>query len=156
MQEVACSNHVTPTMPKKIIFSRKRLESIVKSSKSLSECSRKLGFKSRSSSVVVRNSIDGLGISRTHFVEGCHKRPNSYYLANSKKVCGKRLRKLLLAEGVEYKCKLCGNPGSWAGRPLRLQVDHINGDTQNNTLENLRWLCPNCHDQTPTWGKRKK
>ncbi|GAB7048084.1 HNH endonuclease signature motif containing protein [Catenuloplanes indicus] len=44
----------------------------------------------------------------------------------------------------------------WQGRPLKLHVDHIDGDFLNNTAENLRFLCPNCHSQTATYANRKR
>ena len=40
----------------------------------------------------------------------------------------------------------------WRGKELRLEIDHIDGSRFNNTLENLRILCPNCHSQTETYG----
>ena len=52
---------------------------------------------------------------------------------------------------TEYKCSCC-EINSWQGKPLTLQIDHIDGDNSNNDLSNLRYLCPNCHTQTPTWG----
>lgn len=55
---------------------------------------------------------------------------------------------------MEYKCACCGNTGEWNGRPLVLQLDHINGDNCDNRLENLRFLCPNCHSQTDTFAGR--
>lgn len=63
-----------------------------------------------------------------------------------------RRRKLL-----EYKCVACGNVGEWQGQSLVLHLDHENGDRTDCRLENLRWLCPNCHSQTPTYcGKARK
>lgn len=46
----------------------------------------------------------------------------------------------------------CGIGEIWNDKPLRLQIDHIDGDRTNNKKENLQWLCPNCHTQTDTWG----
>ncbi len=50
------------------------------------------------------------------------------------------------------ECEKCGNTGEWQGQKLKLQVDHKNGDGRDHRLENLRFLCPNCHCQTETWG----
>ena len=55
-----------------------------------------------------------------------------------------------------YKCQLCGNDGTYNGKPLALQLDHIDGKASNNDPKNLRLLCPNCHSQTETFGARNK
>lgn len=56
------------------------------------------------------------------------------------------LRKRLLVER-DYTCEACGIGNEYNGKPLSLELDHIDG---NNKIENLRILCPNCHSQTPT------
>jgi transposase-like protein len=72
-----------------------------------------------------------------------------------------RLRRALEAKGVPYACAECGNHGSWRGRSITLQIDHISGDWLDNRLGNLRFLCPNCcpncHAATATWcsGNRR-
>jgi hypothetical protein len=64
------------------------------------------------------------------------------------------LKKRLVEEGLlPWRCALCGLD-AWRGRPLVLQLDHINGDRRDNRLENLRLLCPNCHSQTATFAGR--
>lgn len=51
------------------------------------------------------------------------------------------------------KCMWCGIPDIWNGKPLKFDLDHIDGDHTNNDRGNLRLLCPNCHSQTPTYKK---
>jgi hypothetical protein len=51
---------------------------------------------------------------------------------------------------------VCDNSGIHCGLPLVLQLDHINGVHNDNRIENLRWLCPNCHTQTHTFAGRKR
>ena len=57
---------------------------------------------------------------------------------------------------MEYKCAICGNEGEWLGKPLTLQLDHIDGNHTNHSLNNLRFLCPNCHTQTATYGSKSR
>ena len=52
------------------------------------------------------------------------------------------------------KCSECQQLPIWNGKSLVLQLDHINGNRQDNRLENLRWLCPNCHTQTSNFSGR--
>lgn len=66
-------------------------------------------------------------------------------------------RYLLRYELIDYGCELCANPGAWQDKKLSLQLDHKDGVRNNHHLENLRWLCPNCHSQTDTFaGKSNK
>lgn len=67
------------------------------------------------------------------------------------------LRKRLIAEGFkENVCECCGIKAEWNGMPLTLQLDHINGNSFDNSLENLRILCPNCHTQTETHSGKNR
>jgi 5-methylcytosine-specific restriction endonuclease McrA len=67
----------------------------------------------------------------------------------------KQVRAYILRHNIlEYKCAECGLE-DWLGKPIALDLDHINGVNNDYRLDNLRFLCPNCHRQTDTWGNRK-
>jgi predicted RNA-binding Zn-ribbon protein involved in translation (DUF1610 family) len=61
---------------------------------------------------------------------------------------------VLHESGVPYVCEVCGIEAEWNGKPIVLHVVHISGDWLDNRKENLRFLCPNCHSQTPTFAGR--
>jgi hypothetical protein len=64
------------------------------------------------------------------------------------------LRARILKAGLkEERCERCGLD-EWRGEPLRVTLHHVNGDPYDNRLENLSFLCPNCHSQTPNFGGR--
>ena len=66
-----------------------------------------------------------------------------------------KLKKRLIEAGLkEDICEKCGNTGEWQGKPLTLQVHHINGNHRDNRIENLQILCPNCHTQTENYGSK--
>ena len=62
------------------------------------------------------------------------------------------LRKRVLSDGwLPYTCRDCNIKDIWNGKPLTLEIEHINGINDDHRKENLTWLCPNCHSQTPTF-----
>lgn len=65
----------------------------------------------------------------------------------------RQMRRKLLREGTEYRCVICGIT-EWCEKRISLEVDHMDGNTTNNDIPNIRLLCPNCHSQTPTWRGR--
>lgn len=62
--------------------------------------------------------------------------------------------KQVLLEERGHQCQKCLNT-EWLGKPITIELEHIDGDNLNNVKENLQLLCPNCHSQTTTWRRRK-
>ena len=62
--------------------------------------------------------------------------------------------KKYLTEKFGEKCAECDTTALWNNKPLVLQLDHIDGNSDNNSLMNLRLLCPNCHSQTENFGSK--
>lgn len=85
------------------------------------------------------------------------KKKDPQLLFLKKKRLGRHgLLEALAAIDREYKCEKCDTPPIWQGEKLTIQIDHIDGDRCNNDPSNLRFLCPNCHSQTETYGFRGK
>jgi len=91
-----------------------------------------------------------------HFYRSTHRRSDAEIFREDSLVASTQLRRAARRQLLPFRCSLCGNDGEWKGRPLTLQLDHANGRYNDNRLENLCWLCPNCHSQTPTFAGRGK
>lgn len=145
-------------------YSKEDLEEAVSKSTSFSGVLRELNAgTSGSSHQWIKNRIISLGIDYSHFThrgqnsgsktrkspeeilvllpDGA-RRPRRYHLLYA-----------MLSKGLKYECAMDGCPSPkpvWRGKELPLEIDHIDGNWRNNLLNNLRFLCPNCHHQTET------
>lgn len=147
-------------------LSKEQLQNVLSSTGSLGETISKLGLAvcgAHYKSLSNRITEEGLDISHfstkrftlhaqaftTHKLEDMLTENSTFSRGNIKK-------RLLRAGVLVYKCSCCGNDGTWQNKKLTLQLDHINGIRDDNRLENLRLLCPNCHSQTHTYAGRSK
>ena len=145
-------------------YTREVLEPIVAQSISVADVVRQLGLRPNGGAhshlcrVIKKLDLDTSHFRRTN--PGARRRRLSaeeILIAN--RLEGRRekpplLRRALVEIGVPYVCAMCGNDGTWMGVPLTLEIDHIDGDLFNNSPSNLRFLCPNCHRQTPNFAGR--
>jgi hypothetical protein len=85
------------------------------------------------------------------------KEPITNILIKNRPFSSYHLKRRLFNEGYKKKiCECCGL-SMWNGKPIPLELNHINGDNVDNRIENLEIICPNCHAQTPHYrGKSKK
>lgn len=68
----------------------------------------------------------------------------------------RKLKLRLIQEGIKHnKCEMCG-VDKWNDKELVCELDHIDGNSSNHLLSNLRILCPNCHSQTDTFRYKKR
>jgi len=57
---------------------------------------------------------------------------------------------------LEYRCSCCGIGPEWNDKPLVLQLEHKNGVNDDHRIDNLDFLCPNCHTQTSTYAAKNR
>ena len=80
----------------------------------------------------------------------------SDYLSNKVPMQSDKLKIRLINEGyLEPTCDICRRT-YWVGEAIPLQLDHVNGNNDDNSLDNLRLLCPNCHAQTPQYRLKEE
>lgn len=140
------------------------LQAAVTVSRNLSQVLVSLGLQiAGGSAATLRKHIRRLGLSTDHFTGSARlsgelhpsATSNTAMFTENSAVTRSSIRKRLVRENIlPYRCDICQNTGQHFGQPLVLQLDHVNGVKNDNRLENLRWLCPNCHSQTPTFAGR--
>jgi hypothetical protein len=154
--------------PSKSKYTRELMEPIVRESVSYYEVFKRLGLKpTGSANSRIREIVARLRLDTSHFLGrsancGDRKRGGPDKLDwqdvlvfdrfSGRKEKASILRRALVESGVAEECEECRCGPSWNGKPLRLQVDHRNGNCLDNRPGNPRFLCPNCHSQTETFG----
>ena len=138
-------------------FSMEELEQKVKEANSFRDLTLRLGYHSDSGNGyrTVRDRIRQYGFDTSHFYSKTNTKrtPEDIFVENSTANQSVLRRWYVKGNYSEYKCAICGLPAEWQGKPLVLTLDHINGKHRDDRLENLRWICPNCDRQLPTYSR---
>lgn len=161
-------------MPRSSKYTKELLEPIVRESFSTAEMLKKLGLRLTGGNYrQIQQRVKAFELDTKHFLgQGWSKGSTQESNSSVAKVTrantisdaevfkkhstyppsklGARLKKL---KGF-YLCEMCSLE-TWRGLPITLHVDHFDGDISNNEVTNLRFLCPNCHQQTSSWGRSK-
>ena len=144
-------------------YSKEILQEVVSTSKSVSESLRKLNLSPNGGMhQYITKLIKKFDINTSHFLG---RRSNLGKVTNRRKdaesilVYGEtrrekthQLKRAMLEKGIPHICSQCKIDAKYNGKELTLQIDHVNGNWKDNNLENLRFMCPNCHSQTETFG----
>jgi len=115
----------------------------------------------------LKNRLDHDNIDYSHIIQGKSSNKNRKFFVNKIPLIdvlvenssynrGRLKNRLINQNLLENKCSGCGLDPFWNGNKLILQLDHINGISNDNRLNNLRLLCPNCHSQTDTFANKKR
>lgn len=155
-------------MPAKRRWTDPQFTEAAKSSRSVRQLLSRLGLNTTGSNyMTVWKTVERLSIDTSHWegqgwnkgdhhIGGADKLKASEILVLDRRRGSKenvtRLRRALLSLGYPEICSGCGLGSHWNNRPLRLTVDHQNGNPLDNRADNLRFLCPNCHSQTDNFG----
>ncbi|CAM3591113.1 hypothetical protein [Nocardioides zeicaulis] len=148
-------------------YTEELLSDAVRASTSVAGVLRHLGVRPTGGSHAhISRTIKAFGIDTSHFrlynptSHSSRRLTPEQILVRSadgaRRASPPKLTRALIESGVAYECGLCGCDGTWLGMPLTLEVDHVDGDYCNIVIDNLRFLCPNCHRQTPNFAGRSR
>ena len=130
-------------------FTVEELEELVANSTSMYELSLKLGYTAKGNNgKTIRSRLEKYNISTNHFTgvgkKSLKRTPENTFIESSTASQSVLRRMYIKGEYTPYKCSICGLEPFWNGKELTLTLDHINGINNDDRLENLRWVCPNC------------
>lgn len=151
-------------------YTQEQFIQAVKESRNCSEVCRKLGIVGRGGNLrTVKRNIYLLNLDTSHFTGQAWNKGLTFMehpsisskdikdMLVENSLCGSYfLKNRLLKEGLkEHVCECCKN-SEWMGKPIPLQLHHINGNHTDNRIENLQLLCPNCHALTDNYCSKNR
>lgn len=152
-------------------YSKKELQSIIDNSCGYSDALIKLGMNPKGGNpntlkrIIAEYGLDTWQMDRNRserFRQNAYETHKKRSIKAEDVISGKaryaqtaRLLKKLINEGYkEHKCEICGIT-DWQGKPITMNLHHIDGNRENNNIKNLQVLCPNCHSQTDNFAGKK-
>jgi len=154
---------------KSIIWSipSEEFESLVKKSTRIGQILRHFNLANKggnSNTVKRRIKCENIDISHITLGKGSNKgkrfapkkSDDELFCENSKTNRHHIKQRIIRNNLIKYECSECGLGDMWNDKKIVLQLEHKNGISYDNRLENLTFLCPNCHSQTDTFSGRSK
>lgn len=141
-------------------YTPEEIKNILKYSTSYKDFARKIGYSNSPSGdtlKMLQKRLTNYDTSHFQLSENIQKRPRTEENTFIKDSTASQnsVRKLYFqGKYTPYICSICGQEPVWNNKPLTLILDHINGINNDDRLENLRWVCPNCNQQLETTGSR--
>ena len=147
---------------------RKKVQEIVGASKSLAEILRHFELVASGMAYkTLKRRMDEDNIDYSHIPLGLDWNkgrtfnktaiPLDQVMVKNSTYCRGSLKRRLLKDGIlKNECSICGQGTEWRGKPLVLVLDHINGVNDDNRIENLRIVCPQCDSQLDTTTGRNR
>lgn len=139
-------------------YSDEEIQNIIKFSTSFKDFARKIGYSNSPSGDTIKMLQEKLkNYNTSHFYTSVSKEKRTYentFIQNST-ASQHTLRRFYLEGNYSvYECSICHLQPVWNGKELILILDHINGINNDDRLDNLRWVCPNCNQQLETTGSK--
>lgn len=142
-------------MARKLKYNKEQVQSAIHSSKNFTQAARVLFGNNNTKSI--RWYVCKYNIDISHFDKPVRRNIEHYLCHPPKsKIANDKLKRKLLSCGIfQHKCYEC-ELTHWKNQPIPIQLHHKDGNPSNNCIDNIIFLCPNCHALTPNFCHKKQ